>query len=55
MVRKGYGWLLKVCSNKHQEEVFDFVMKRKDIMPRTSLRYAIEKMPAQLKVRAMKR
>jgi 3-methyladenine DNA glycosylase AlkD len=55
MVRKGYGWLLKVCSNKHQENVFNFVMKRKDIMPRTSLRYAIEKMPAHLKVQAMKR
>ena len=55
MVRKGYGWLLKVCSNKHQEKVFDFVMKRKDFMPRTSLRYAIEKMPAHLKILAMKR
>ncbi len=55
MVRKGYGWLLKVCSNKHQEKVFDFVIRRKDVMPRTSLRYAIEKMPAHLKVQAMKR
>jgi 3-methyladenine DNA glycosylase AlkD len=55
MVRKGYGWLLKVCSNKHQERVFDFVMKRKDVMPRTSLRYAIEKMPDTLKTQAMQR
>lgn len=55
MVRKGYGWLLKVCANKHQESVFDFVMERKGVMPRTSLRYAIEKMPDYLKSQAMKR
>jgi hypothetical protein len=28
-------------------------MERKDIMPRTSLRYAIEKMPPELKAAAM--
>lgn len=55
MVQKGYGWLLKVASEPHQKEVFDFVMNRKDRMPRTALRYAIEKMPPELKKRAMER
>jgi 3-methyladenine DNA glycosylase AlkD len=55
MVQKGYGWLLKEASKKHQEEVFDFVMRRKAEMPRTALRYAIEKMPIDLKKRAMAR
>ena len=55
MVQKGYGWLLKEASKKHQEEVFDFVMKRKAEMPRTALRYAIEKMPIDLKKKAMAR
>ena len=53
MVQKGYGWLLKVASQTHQQEIFDYVMKNKTTMPRTSLRYAIEKMPLTLKKKAM--
>jgi 3-methyladenine DNA glycosylase AlkD len=53
MVRKGYGWMLKAASHSHQEEVFNYIMKNKYQMPRTSLRYAIEKMPSELKALAM--
>jgi len=53
MVQKGYGWLLKEIANKRPQEVFDFVMERKDRMPRTALRYAIEKMPTAWKKQAM--
>ena len=53
MVQKGYGWMLKAASQAHLQEVFNYVMSKKSTMPRTSLRYAIEKMPAQLKARAM--
>ncbi len=55
MVQKGYGWLLKEASKKHQAEVFDYVMSKKAQMPRTALRYAIEKMPAEMKKKAMER
>jgi 3-methyladenine DNA glycosylase AlkD len=55
MVQKGYGWLLKEASRKHQAEVFDYVMKWKAQMPRTALRYAIEKMPVEMRKRAMER
>jgi 3-methyladenine DNA glycosylase AlkD len=55
LVQKGYGWLLKAGSQAHQKEVFDFVMKRKPKMPRTALRYAIEKMPKELKAKAMEK
>jgi len=55
MVQKGYGWLLKEASRKHQAEVFDYVMRNKKLMPRTALRYAIELMPKDLKAKAMKR
>jgi 3-methyladenine DNA glycosylase AlkD len=54
MVQKGYGWLLKEESRKHQSEVFDYVVKNRKIMPRTALRYAIELMPKELKAQAMK-
>ena len=53
LVQKGYGWMLKATSIHSQKEVFDFVMKHKKIMPRTALRYAIEKMPVNLKKQAM--
>jgi 3-methyladenine DNA glycosylase AlkD len=53
MVQKGYGWMLKVASQSHQGEVFNYVLSNKSRMPRTSLRYAIEKMPPELKARAM--
>lgn len=53
MVQKGYGWMLKAASQAYQQEVFKYVMKKKATMPRTSLRYAIEKMPSELKAMAM--
>jgi len=53
MVQKGYGWMLKVASQSHQKEVFNYVMRKKSTMPRTALRYAIEKMPQELKALAM--
>jgi 3-methyladenine DNA glycosylase AlkD len=54
IVQKGYGWLLKEESRKHQKEVFDYVFKNRKTMPRTALRYAIELMPKELKAKAMK-
>jgi len=55
MVQKGYGWLLKEESRKHQKEVYDYVIKNRKVMPRTALRYAIELMPKELKAEAMKK
>ncbi|HOO54620.1 MAG TPA: DNA alkylation repair protein [Methanothrix sp.] len=55
LVQKGYGWMLKEASKTHQQEVFEYVMKKKGEMPRTALRYAIEKMPEELRRRAMER
>ncbi|MCB2197542.1 MAG: DNA alkylation repair protein [Bacteroidetes bacterium] len=55
LVQKGYGWMLKVTSQFYQKEVFNYVIKNKSIMPRTTLRYAIEKMPKELRTEAMKK
>ena len=67
LVQKGYGWMLKAASmsetfvkgddqtkKKHLDAVYNFVMKNKAVMPRTALRYAIEKMPADLKAEGFK-
>lgn len=53
LVQKAYGWMLKESSNVNQKEIFEFIMNHKSIMPRTALRYAVEKMPANLKKQAM--
>ncbi|MDA1038629.1 MAG: DNA alkylation repair protein [bacterium] len=55
LVQKGYGWSLKVAADIYPREVFDFVMKNKESMSRTALRYAIEKMPEDLRHQAMER
>jgi 3-methyladenine DNA glycosylase AlkD len=55
LVRKGYGWMLKAASQAHQKEVFDYVISKKDIMPRTAYRYAIEKMPPDIRASAMEK
>ena len=53
MVRKGYGWMLKVAGDVFFNEAFAYVMAHRDRMPRVSLRYAIEKYPPVAKQRAM--
>lgn len=53
LVQKGYGWMLKEASKSHQAEVYEYIMKRKGDMPRTALRYAIEKMPDEKRKKAM--
>jgi len=55
LVQKGYGWMLKAASEANQQEIFNYVIKNKSIMPRTALRNAIEKMPKDLKSRAMEK
>lgn len=55
LVQKGYGWMLKAASEANQKEVFDYVIKNKKNMPRTALRYAIEKMPEALRKKAMEK
>jgi 3-methyladenine DNA glycosylase AlkD len=55
MVQKGYGWMLKVASQAHQHQVYGYVMHHRATMPRTALRYAIEKMPPALRSAAMEK
>ena len=52
-MQKGYGWMLKAASQSYQKAVFDYVMRNRCNMPRTALRYAIEKMPAEMRQEAM--
>lgn len=53
LVQKGYGWMLKAASEAHPQAVFDYLMGKRPTMPRTAFRYALEKMPAEWRARAM--
>jgi len=55
MVQKGDGWMLKVASKPHLQEVHAYVLKNKSSMPRTTLRFAIELIPKHLKQSTMAR
>jgi 3-methyladenine DNA glycosylase AlkD len=55
MTQKGYGWMLKCCSQYYPHDVYNFVTARKTIIPRTAYRYAIEKMPVDMRKRAMEK
>ncbi|TRO52161.1 DNA alkylation repair protein [Candidatus Bathyarchaeota archaeon] len=50
MVQKGVGWMLKEASHKHPREIHDYLVKWKPKTSALTLRYASEKLPAELKV-----
>ena len=55
LVQKGYGWMLKSLAEAYQDDVYRYVLSKRAVMPRTALRYAIEKMPEEKRREAMKR
>lgn len=54
MVQKGYGWLLKVAWEAQPAALYAFVAAHKNRMPRTALRYAIEKWPERRRKEALR-
>jgi 3-methyladenine DNA glycosylase AlkD len=55
LVHKGFCWLLKEESRVHQNKVYDYVLRNRHLMPRTTLRYSIKFMPEELRKEAMKK
>jgi 3-methyladenine DNA glycosylase AlkD len=55
LVQKGYGWMLKEMSRSWPGLVFDYVMQHKAVMPRTALRYAIDKLEPDRRAEVMAR
>jgi 3-methyladenine DNA glycosylase AlkD len=48
-VQKGIGWMLKVASQHELRAVLAFLQKHRTVMVRSTLRYAIEKFPADMR------
>jgi len=55
LVQKGYGWMLKEATHEFPDDVYRYVLKHRAVMPRTALRYAIEKLPPAMRKEAMKK
>jgi len=54
MVQKAYGWALKVAGDIYRDEVYQYLLKKKKVMPRIALRYAIEKYPQEMRMKILK-
>lgn len=53
LVLKGYGWMLKVLSQKEPEAVYDYLLQNQTQMPRLAYRYALEKLSPDMKSKLM--
>ncbi|MGV8983148.1 DNA alkylation repair protein [Clostridium sp.] len=53
LVLKGYGWMLKGLSETEPNNVYEYLLKNKNTMPRVSFRYALEKFDKELKKNLM--
>ncbi len=49
LVQKGYGWMLKVLSQKEPDIVFNYLKENKNNMPNLSFRYALNKLDKEKK------
>ncbi|MGI9886264.1 DNA alkylation repair protein [Vibrio chagasii] len=49
LVQKGYGWMLKVLSQKEPQLVIGYLNAKHAVIPRVAFRYAIEKLDNEIK------
>lgn len=55
LMHKAIGWMLREAGKRDEQRLYDFVMQYRQQMPRTMLRYAIEKFSSDVRVQMMRR
>ena len=55
LIHKATGWMLREMGKKEITPLFDFLDKYSKVMPRTMLRYAIEKLEKEKRAFYMKK
>ena len=54
LMHKAIGWMLREAGKRDDKRLYDFVMANKSIMPRTMLRYSIEKFDTETRKELMR-
>lgn len=54
LIQKAVGWVLKYCYKDYQSELVDYLKENVESLSRTTFRYALEKLPRELKQELMK-
>lgn len=49
LIHKAFGWMLREAGKKDEKALKDFLKKHYEHMPRTALRYAIERFPEKVR------
>ena len=54
LMHKAIGWMLREAGKRNPKRLYDFIMEHKTMMPRTMLRYSIEKFDKETRQELMK-